>query len=404
MQVLCNIFFMKFPAYGFLIFVLSYVITVTFLCNGGIRGMEIFVYEYVPSLVHQSAVANVVSYEEEIQPKEDVRVEDTVIPSPEITQEPVFEPSEVLWQNATMTAEWAPRDSATTFVFKDKMWIIGGLNGNNVATNNDHQVHYWEAPYFTDAWSSTDGITWLKEKENIEWGARRSMSVVSFNNSLWMLGGWSPRTGYTNDIWKSEDGIHWVNVVKSASWPAREGQTVEVFQNKLWLIGGVNYDDRDVKKDIWYSDDGLVWNEVSSSTIPWSARWDHAVAVFDGALYLAGGMNLSKDTFNDVWLSYDGLNWELVTEHAPWQSRQGHGLVSFKDALWSIGRLNDDVGGGKNDVWYMSKGNTDWKKTNIDPEWLGREDHGVVVFNDSVYVLGGMDSNWTWRNDVWKIK
>ncbi|HEY4473800.1 MAG TPA: hypothetical protein VI957_01405 [Candidatus Paceibacterota bacterium] len=317
--------------------------------------------------------------------------------SSENQQVPQFEPR-LLWSQATSSAEWQPRDSAVSFVFQNKMWTMGGLNGDKeVATN--HTVRYWEAPHFNDIWATEDGMHWEMMKDTAEWPPRRSMSVVSFRDKLWMFGGWSPITGYTSDVWQSDDGIVWTQVISEAQFPAREGQTAETFQGKIWLFGGVNYDKHEVKNDVWYSDDGLLWHQATT-TIPWSPRWDHATAVFNGKIFLAGGMNLSDQIFKDVWSSSDGFNWKPVTTSAPWQERQGHSLVVFHDTLWIIGRLNDFEGGGANDVWYSDDGIT-WQKTNTDPSWLGREDHSVLIFNNRIYVFGGMDSNWQWRNDVW---
>ncbi|MEI6479764.1 MAG: hypothetical protein WCO21_03000 [bacterium] len=313
-------------------------------------------------------------------------------------QAPKFEPRLLSWSLATPSAEWQPRDSAVSFVFQNKMWTMGGLNGNREVDNN-HTVRYWEAPHFNDIWASEDGVHWQLMKTKAEWPPRRSMSVVLFQDKLWMFGGWSPITGYASDIWQSSDGITWTKIVSSAPWPAREGQTTEVFQGKIWLMGGVNYDKRETKNDVWWSDNGIDWHEATT-TIPWSSRWDHATAVFNGKIFLAGGMNLQKQTFKDVWSSTDGFNWELVNANPAWQERQGHSLVVLHGKLWIIGRLNDSEGGGVNDVWYSDDGMI-WQKTQTNPLWLGREDHSVLIFQDRIFVFGGMDSNWQWRNDVW---
>jgi hypothetical protein len=68
--------------------------------------------------------------------------------------------------------------------------------------------------------------------------------------------------------------------------------------------------------------------------------------------------------------------------------------------LWIIGRLNDYENKGKNDIWF-SKDGLEWQKTKDDPQWLGREDFFSVVFKDKIWIFGGMDKNWHWRNDVW---
>lgn len=319
-------------------------------------------------------------------------------PATEQPPQDQFNPKLLSWTLATSSAEWETRDSGVSFVFNDKIWTMGGLDGNK-KVQADNKVIYWEAPHFNDIWTTEDGTTWNLEIEKAAWPPRRSMTVVNFLNKLWMFGGWSPITGYESDIWQSDDGINWTKVVSKAAWPAREGHTAEVFQGKIWMFGGVDYDKRETKNDVWYSEDGIDWHQATT-TIPWSTRWDHATAVFKDKIFLAGGMDLKNGVFNDVWASSNGLNWELVTAHAPWAARQGHSLVVYKDKLWLIGKLGDKGEGGVNDIWYSDDGIT-WQKTETDPPWIGREDHSVVIFNDRIYVFEGMGSDWKWHNDVW---
>ncbi len=321
------------------------------------------------------------------------------VPEPALPLPPPPELRDALWTLATSSASWEARDSAASVVFKDRMWIMGGLNGNGVPGEAEHTPDYMEAKYFNDIWSSTDGAVWKRESAHAAWKPKRSMTIVPFNNSLWMYAGWSPEDGYEKGVWKSEDGIAWKRVVLTVPWSSREGQSIEVFKGKIWLMGGVNYDTREVLHDVWYSDDGITWIEAPPA--PWSGRWDHATAVFNDRLYLTGGMNLRKGTFGDVWYTDDGITWQSATQ-TPWASRQGHSLIIFSDALWLIGRLNDTEGRGENDVWFTKDG-VKWEKTEKNPEWAGREDHSALLFNNAVYLMGGMDSDWKWRNDVWRM-
>ena len=309
-----------------------------------------------------------------------------------------FNPYSLSWTLATSSAGWEPRDSAASFVFQNKIWIMGGINGN-AKVNSNHTVLYWEAPHFNDIWTTEDGENWKTEARKSFWLPKRSMSVVEFKGKLWMFGGWSPIEGYTRDIWMSEDGINWRKIFANAAWPAREGQEVRVFKDKLFMMGGVNYDARKEKNDVWYSENGIDWRQATA-TIPWAPRWDHATAVFNDKIFLTGGMNLSGKTFKDVWSSADGINWELIAENPAWSSRQGHALIPYRGYLWLVGRLNDSENGGENDVWFSRNG-LNWEKTINNPPWTGREDFSYAVLNDKIYVFAGMDQNWQWRDDVW---
>ena len=301
------------------------------------------------------------------------------------------------WTKVDTVTPWEARDSGEVFLFQDTIWMMGGINGNKTVRENK-TIDYWKAPHFNDIWYSENGKQWTQATAAAAWPPRRSMSVVFFKEKLWMFGGWSPVTGYTNDIWSSIDGTQWTQVAEHAEWPAREGQLVEIFQDKIWLIGGVNYDDRETKNDVWYSEDGMHWTEAKE--IPWTPRWDHATAVFDGKLFLTGGMNLTGDIFSDVWTTEDGLHWQQVTDNPPWEARQGHALESYREKLWLIGRFNDAKNGGPNNVWYSDDGIT-WSKAATAPQWKGREDFFSIVFKDRIWIFGGMDTDWQWQNDIW---
>lgn len=315
---------------------------------------------------------------------------------------PAYNPAALTWTEATSSAPWEARDSGEAYVFNNKIYFMGGLDGNghiDVAGIEE----YWNAPHFNDIWSTADGANWTLETAHAEFPPRRSMSVFEFKGKLWMLGGYSPTDGLQSDIWNSDDGVHWVEVEKHAAFIPREGQTVEQFNGKLWIIGGVNYDLRKALNDVWSSDDGLTW-VLATSSAAWSPRWDFDTEVFNGRMYLASGMDLTLGTFNDVWVTDDGVNWSQLTAHAPWEGRQGGQLVGFHGYLWMVGRLNDAFDKyGPNDVWFSQDGIV-WQKTNVDPGWVGREDDSVEILNNRMYIFQGMGvwgDSWRWTNDVW---
>src|SRR3989344_5015142 len=249
-----------------------------------------------------------------------------------VSKEPLLE-----WKELTASAPWEPRDSHETFVFKNKIWLIGGFYGNGRGYEK-HFIAYWTAPHFNDIWNTEDSINWTKiESENI-WTPRRSMSIVFFKDKLWMFGGWSKAGGYINDIWYSDDGINWMEATDGA---------------------------------------------------PWAPRWDHALAVHNEKFYLMAGMDLMGKLYNDVWSSSDGANWMLETDSPQWQARQGASAVNFGGKLWLLGRLDDYEYGGTNDAWYSEDGKN-WEKAGAELPWDGREDFTTVIFRDKIYIMGGM--------------
>ncbi len=310
------------------------------------------------------------------------------------------DPLSLGWEQVVDHAIWEARDSHAVVVHRDKIWVMGGLNGTNRLVSPGN-VDYGSAPHFNDVWSSEDGVRWDIILNKAPWGERRSIQVVSFKNKMWLMGGWGPEVGYKNNIWSSMDGLEWKIETTSASWPAREGHNLLVFKDKIWLIGGVKYTGQKLFNDVWFSEDGVIWEEATKNA-GWDPRWDFASTVFDNKLWVIGGMAFGDKVFNDVWSSEDGVKWTLINDNPSFGLRQGLLATDYKNKLWVIGKLNIPLyGGGVNDVWFSDDG-VFWQKTKEDPIWTGREDSGIIIFQDKVWIIGGMDSNWEWKNDVWK--
>ncbi len=154
------------------------------------------------------------------------------------------------WNEIASSTPFLSRDSHASFVFQDRIWIIGGLNGNGLVSPT-HQIKYWQAPHLNYIWVSENGRDWKEiETENI-WAPRRSMSIIEFKNKLWMLGGWSTGGGYSNELWNSEDGVDWTKTEIKFPFEPREGQIAGIFNEKLFIMGGVNYDRRKTFNDVW---------------------------------------------------------------------------------------------------------------------------------------------------------
>jgi hypothetical protein len=54
---------------------------------------------------------------------------------------------------------------------------------------------------------------------------------------------------------------------------------------------------------------------------------------------------------DDVWYSYDGAHWEKATSNAEWPGRSEHASVVFDNKIWVLGGLGYYP---CNDVWYSA--------------------------------------------------
>lgn len=191
---------------------------------------------------------------------------------------------------------WGPRALFYTVVFKNNIWIMGGQTMPAFAPA--------EEVFYRDIWTTWDGINWKQiiPKEPC-WTPRGLMGgSVVFKDRIWILGGGTystpknPVRNYFSDVWSSADGIQWECHIKSAPWKPRQFHEVAVFDDKMWVMEGASpYN----CNDVWYSSDGVNWYELPNT--PWKPRHAASVFVHDNALWLVAGNDFDFDVRNDVW-------------------------------------------------------------------------------------------------------
>jgi len=83
------------------------------------------------------------------------------------------------WSSATTNANWAPRYQHTTVVFDNRIWMLGGIvrdnNGNWLNATNE-------------VWYSMDGVNW-SPFDNANWQPRYGHTSFVFSDKIWVLGG-----------------------------------------------------------------------------------------------------------------------------------------------------------------------------------------------------------------------
>lgn len=300
---------------------------------------------------------------------------------------------------------WTPRDSMAEVVFQDQMWLMGGFTPDRS----------------NEVWSSKDGINWLKHK-NAVWSARNLASAVNFKNKIYLMGGtngevyfndcyssddgenwvslgnapWSGRAAFAcvvhndkifiyggiasngiayNDVWSSVDGINWKLENENAPWARRGMHSYASFKGKLWLISGGVYDTKyvfNVKenyKDIWSSIDGVNWQRSLIET-PFSARRFSNALVYDGNIFLIGGFHLDKRIFQN---DKNGIKKNAINSFD--QTLNEDNLISRK--LCNL-----------NDIWYTNDG-VEWTNLVGNQALSPRHECSSLVFKNRLFILGG---------------
>lgn len=195
------------------------------------------------------------------------------------------------WEVVAESSELPSRVFYGAVVFNDKIWLMGGFDGQN---------------YYNDVWNSSDGVQWSRVAEKTAWNPRIVGAAVVFKNRIWIIGGGVidgvPTDGLgEREVWSTADGINWTRVTDKMArlW----GTSPVVFDGKLWLVGANR--DGNFSRAVMVTDDGVSWRE---ETAPWSPRGGVTTWVFDDKLYMTGGKYSVTENgepkfiySNDVW-------------------------------------------------------------------------------------------------------
>ncbi len=309
----------------------------------------------------------------------------------------VGEPPPPDWVKVTDKAGWQPRDSCGEVVFKDQLWILGGLFDSFAAPPRD-------------IWSSPDGKSWKLVTKKAPWKHSDLPMTLVFKDRLWLMGGWfnGRLAGHSasSEVWSSADGAQWEQVTKEAGWSPRIAAGAVVFKGRMWILGGTeDYyfgNEKSLKSDVWSSADGKAWKQETARA-PWSPRAYHAAVVHDGKIWVLGGGNYvpKYHALNDVWCSSDGVSWERVTRKAPWQPRIWFSSVVYRDRLWVLGGWSNNPSKNWGDVWYSRDGKA-WKQLPSKVTWKERHEHSAYVFKDRIWVAGGHAQPLS--SEVWSLE
>ncbi|MFC1503954.1 hypothetical protein ACFL6D_00900 [Spirochaetota bacterium] len=306
--------------------------------------------------------------------------------------------AQVAWEQATANGGFAPRYGHTSAVFMDNIWIIGGaINGIYDSTN--------------DIWFSTNGIAWTYDTNVSTMWQGYAQGAAVYNDELWVFGGcegFPHQTMPSSADFFNADGITWNPGMPY--FPPISDMPILVYNNVIWLIGGMgDYGDLGAADDIQYTDAPFVNWYTAAITAPFGSRYGNTALVFNELMWVIAGkttsFNVAGGYMNDVWHSSDGTNWDLATDNAAFSPRENHSSVVYDNKMWVIGGYYSNGGGEQfyNDVWYSDDG-ISWIQLSSNAGFEKRKEHSSVVYDDKIFVIGGIGSGSSLYNDVWYLR
>ncbi|MEP6765581.1 MAG: hypothetical protein ABJB66_14800 [Gemmatimonadaceae bacterium] len=125
------------------------------------------------------------------------------------------------WTLAVARAPWSPRNGAKTFIFRDRLYIIGGS--------------LIDKPDANDVWSSADGVNWVQETNEVAPERPFGYAPIVFRDRVFLIG--ANRSGqFTSEMLFSSDGKRWQPV--RAPWSPRGGVTAWSDSGAVYITGG----------------------------------------------------------------------------------------------------------------------------------------------------------------------
>jgi hypothetical protein len=256
-------------------------------------------------------------------------------------------------------------------------------------------------------WTSTDGQTWSTASgtgfTGGGGGGRSFLSAVVFDagsgEKVWAIGGINGAT-YYNEVYVFEVMSNQETAAAFAT--GRKGHTSVALNGKMWVIGG--YNNGTFYNTVYYSSNGTTWTDAAA-TNHFTPRDGHTSVAFGGKLWVIGGYEFvtTSKMVNDVWSSSDGVTWTNVSAHNAsatdkFSPRYQHKSVVFQDKIWVIGGM--DSTNRYNDVW-CSKDGIAWTQVTDNGEFEKRGMHAVSVLNNKIYLIGGIGTSSNRYLDVW---
>ena len=193
-----------------------------------------------------------------------------------------------------------------------------------------------------------------------------------------------------------------------------------VYNNKIWVLGGETIAGSQVR-DVWTFDfNNEQWtqpiNPFTNSPMQISYISKYSSVVYnDGSgekIWILGGMGEFLDTttmttkydITNQILTFDGSSLAPLNPNinVGWSPRIFHSSVVYNNKIWVLGGIRADSSYIR-DVWSFD-GST-WIQ-HANPPWNQRHSFGAVVYNNKIWVLGGQkwySGKAVSSNEVWSF-
>ena len=162
------------------------------------------------------------------------------------------------WDVINPASSWAPRAGLEVVHFNDGFYLMGGrtpIDTNVVPVFGASMIwgDVWKSENLGGSWSQI-----LDTNTPGHWSARAYFEAVTKDGQMYVLGGQDfnvinnpdpngppliPISNFFSDVWSSSDGLTWAPKTTAAGWEGRAGLSSVVYQDEIYVFGGSKNDD-----------------------------------------------------------------------------------------------------------------------------------------------------------------
>ena len=315
-------------------------------------------------------------------------------------------------------------------VYANHVYLIGGVGGNltDLDTIRYAEINNSNNVVDADSGTATTGDTWTQSPQTLQNGRRRAAGF-GYNGYLYVVGGFDANSGVLADIEYikinvSDGSLDTGGFKESAvTINQRWGLSVPVSNSYAYVIGGciVGASPGGCTSRTNVIQTFQIYNNDSGSPAGFTntantygtnpRRLGASATILNGYMYVAGGcVSTASDCTDAVnTVSYASIDsatgalgaWSNTTANLPADRTWGN-LVSAGGSLYYVGGQPDTASSTAATVYYATpaSGNvTSWgTASNGIP--AARSKFGATVWNNRIYVAGGLSNGGTPTTDV----
>lgn len=258
------------------------------------------------------------------------------------------------------------RRYACATALNGKIYVAGGNNSTGTTTNT---AHCYDP--VTNQWTSLTNIP----------GSRRSASLVTYNNTIWLFGGYSGSTDIGTLHYYNFSNNTWVS---RASTTVMNSHSAVVIGNRMYVYGGNGLSGPRSQVHI-YNFDTNQWTTGRSG----ATRRIHAAAAYKGKMYVAGGSSKDFGIADAISTAavYDpeANTWRNLPPMP--QARAFVEAYVIDNNMYVIGGGNSN--GAVGSIAVLNLETETWSVIPSDPAFSSKYAYAGTIIGSSIYTVGG---------------